>query len=86
MIAYGIGQVVANVTTQTLSQLYAEDQLRGRVMALHFMIFRTGAAIGGLVFGWLSELFGVAEVFGAAAVLLILGAAALARRGPAAPS
>jgi MFS family permease len=81
MVVYGIGQVIINVTSQTLSQWLAVDELRGRVMALHFMLFRSGAALGGLALGALGDLIGLRIVFIAAGTLLLIVAAATVLRG-----
>ena len=78
MAVFGAAQVTMNVATQTRVQLAADDRYRGRVMAMHFMMFRGGAAIGGLSLGALAEWLGIVVVFAAAAVaLLAMGLAGL---------
>lgn len=78
MAVFGAAQVTMNVATQTRVQLAADDRYRGRVMAMHFMMFRGGAAIGGLALGALAEWLGIVAVFAAAAAtLLVMGLAGL---------
>jgi MFS family permease len=76
MLVFGAAQVTLNVCSQTVLQLAAPDPLRGRVLALHFMMFRAGAAIGGLAIGALAERAGLALVFAVASALMVVAAAA----------
>jgi MFS family permease len=80
MLIFGAAQVTVNVTSQTLMQLSADETVRGRVLALHFMMFRTGAALGGLIVGFLAEYIGLRSVFVLAAGVLALSGV-LAMRG-----
>ena len=77
----GFAMVAGGVGTQTLLQLAVEGRLRGRVLALYGLIFRGGPALGALVMGALSEVFGLRLPLAAGACLAALaGAAAFARR------
>lgn len=55
----GFGMVVAGVGTQTLMQTSVDDGVRGRVLSLFGLVFRSGPAIGALLMGLASELVGL---------------------------
>ncbi|MEZ5931867.1 MAG: MFS transporter [Alphaproteobacteria bacterium] len=55
----GFGMVVAGVGTQTLMQTSVDDAVRGRVLSLFGLVFRSGPAIGALLMGLASELVGL---------------------------
>jgi predicted MFS family arabinose efflux permease len=57
--AGGFGMVVAGVGTQTLMQTSVDDAVRGRVLSLFGLVFRSGPAIGALLMGLASELVGL---------------------------
>lgn len=75
MALFGAGQVTSNVASQSLVQLGTPEALRGRVVAVHFMTFRGGAALGGLLVGAAAEMAGAGMVFGLAAAALALAGA-----------
>lgn len=55
----GFGMVVSGIANQTVIQLAVPDHLRGRLLALHSMIFRGAPAIGALVIGAISDVAGL---------------------------
>lgn len=55
----GFGMVVAGVGTQTLMQTSVDDAVRGRVLSLFGLVFRSGPAIGALIMGVASEQVGL---------------------------
>ncbi|MGI9508606.1 MAG: MFS transporter, partial [Geminicoccaceae bacterium] len=55
----GFGMVVAGVGTQTLMQTSVDEAVRGRVLSLFGLVFRSGPAIGALIMGLASELVGL---------------------------
>jgi len=55
----GFGMVVAGVGTQTLMQTSVDDAVRGRVLSLFGLVFRSGPAIGALLMGLASEVIGL---------------------------
>jgi MFS family permease len=71
----GFGMVVAGVGTQTLMQTSVDDAVRGRVLSLFGLVFRSGPAIGALIMGLASELVGLRWPL---AIGALLGAAAFA--------
>ena len=78
----GAGMAVRAAGVQTLVQLAASEDLRGRVMSLYGLGLNTGAALGGLVVGALADAIGVrhAIVMVALVSLFVLGLTALRRR------
>lgn len=70
VIAYGAAQAAVGITTQTLLQLYTPEHLGGRIMALHVMMFRLGAAVGPLLIGGVAEWIGLSNAFLIAALCL----------------
>jgi predicted MFS family arabinose efflux permease len=51
--------VTAGVGTQTLVQTSVDEAVRGRVLSLFGLVFRSGPAIGALLMGLASELVGL---------------------------
>ena len=48
----GLFHVVANISMQSIAQLFSKREMRGRVVALYGMIFRAVPALGALVIGF----------------------------------
>jgi predicted MFS family arabinose efflux permease len=59
VVIFGFCTSSAGITIQTLIQLAAADNMRGRVMGLYGLIFRGAPAIGALVAGVASAHFGL---------------------------
>lgn len=64
----GFGMVVSGIASQTVIQLAVPDRLRGRMLALHSMIFRGAPALGALVIGAMSDVTGLRGPLAAGAV------------------
>jgi MFS family permease len=78
----GASLVTAYSTLISLVQESADDALRGRIMSIFGLSFRSGMPLGGLAFGALVGPFGVQRVLGGAMLVLILLAGTLyLRRG-----
>lgn len=77
---FGAAVVSCAISTQTLLLGAVEEHVRGRVLSLYGVIFRGGPAVGSLLMGGLSDLFGLRWPL-AIGALLSLAAAALAWRG-----
>jgi predicted MFS family arabinose efflux permease len=56
---FGAAVVSCAIATQTLLLGAVEEQVRGRVLSLYGVIFRGGPAVGSLLMGGLSDLFGL---------------------------
>ncbi|MEM9628506.1 MAG: MFS transporter [Pseudomonadota bacterium] len=73
----GFGMVTAGVGTQTLMQTSVDEAVRGRVLSLFGLVFRSGPAIGALLMGLASELVGlrwplaIGSMIGAAAFVIV---------------
>ncbi len=57
--AGGFALVTAGVGTQTLLQTSVDEAVRGRVLSLFGLVFRSGPAIGALLMGFASEVVGL---------------------------
>ncbi|NBJ13001.1 MFS transporter [Microvirga arsenatis] len=68
LFTVGFGMVVSGIASQTVIQLAVPDRLRGRILALHSMIFRGAPALGALVIGALSDVTGLRGPLAAGAV------------------
>lgn len=55
----GFGMVTAGVGTQTLLQTSVDEAVRGRVLSLFGLVFRSGPAVGALAMGLASEVAGL---------------------------
>jgi MFS family permease len=75
VVIFGFCTSSAGITIQTLIQLAAADNMRGRVMGLYGLIFRGAPAIGALVAGITSAHFGLRwpVFFGALLVISACG-------------
>jgi MFS family permease len=65
---------------QTLVQLSAGEDLRGRVLALYGLGLNTGAALGGLAVGALAEAIGLREAILTVACISLVALGIAARR------
>ncbi len=75
-ILIGVASILRAAGIQTLLQLGAEPQVRGRVLGLYGLLLHLGGAIGGLVLGIVTDAFGVTAALtlagGAVLVLTLL--------------
>jgi MFS family permease len=79
LIPMGMASMVQLTTTNTLIQTMTPDALRGRVMAIWFMIFMGFAPMGALIAGSVAAAFGPSLVMAGGGVLCVLGAIGFAR-------
>jgi MFS family permease len=80
----GFGSVLAAISTNSLLQTEAPDQLRGRVMGFYSFVVLGLAPFGSLQAGWVSERFGVRVSFvlgGLICAVAIIGFAPRRARG-----
>ena len=59
VVAIGVIAMTTNVSTNSSVQLASEPEMRGRVMSLYMMVFTGGTPLGGPLFGWLADSYGV---------------------------
>lgn len=64
--------VVAGVGANTIVQMRAPDELRGRVLSLYGIIIRATPALGALVLGLATDLFGLLSTVGTAITIFFL--------------
>jgi MFS family permease len=55
----GAGLILFNASSQTITQLSADEHNRGRVLAIWSMILCVAAPVGGLVAGWAADILNV---------------------------
>ena len=74
----GYGGILMAATANTMIQLNVPDMLRGRAMSVYTTVFAGSTPIGGLLFGWLASVAGVAIAVGVGgAGAFLVGLAAL---------
>ncbi|MGP9020173.1 MFS transporter [Streptomyces sp. BR1] len=59
LIPIGILGLTVNVTANASVQMATDPEMRGRVMSLFMMVFTGGTPLGGPLFGWLTDAYGV---------------------------
>lgn len=69
----GLSGVMFTTTAQTRLQLVVPDQMRGRVMSMHLLLFAGTTPIGSALVGTLAEKTGVANMILEIAGLCALG-------------
>jgi MFS family permease len=79
LIPLGMASMVQFTATNTLIQTMTPDALRGRVMAIWFMIFMGFAPVGSVVAGSVTTAFGPRLVLAGGGVVCALGAIGFAR-------
>ena len=72
MVFIGIQYSLFATCVQTLIQSVAEEEMRGRVLALYGLIWMGSAAIGSLFMGGLSEIFGLQLPIGTCGAVCLL--------------
>lgn len=83
----GLTILIMATTTNTLIQMTADEDMRGRVAALYVMVFLGSVPFGAPVIGWVAEVFGAREALvfsGSMAALGVVAASSwyvLASRG-----
>ncbi|MEV6795426.1 MFS transporter [Streptomyces sp. NPDC051320] len=55
----GVVGLTVNVTANSSVQMGTDPEMRGRVMSLFMMVFTGGTPLGGPLFGWLTDTYGV---------------------------
>ncbi|MDQ4025252.1 MAG: MFS transporter, partial [Actinomycetota bacterium] len=85
LVPLGAASMAFLATMNSTLQLTAADEMRGRVMAIYFVLFLGSTPIGAPIVGWLSEQFSprVALAFGGVATILacVYGLAKLPQLG-----
>ncbi|WP_338697752.1 MFS transporter [Streptomyces sp. Q6] len=63
IVLLGILGLTVNVTANSTVQMGTDPEMRGRVMSLFMMVFTGGTPLGGPLFGWLADQYGVRVSF-----------------------
>ncbi|MBP2705588.1 MFS transporter [Microbispora sp. RL4-1S] len=75
LVPAGMAMITVNTTANTIVQLGASPEMRGRVMGIYVLVFTGGAPIGAPLVGWLAELAGPRIAVVAAGTLSMVGVA-----------
>lgn len=76
----GIGHVLCNISLQSLVQLRAAPDMRGRAISTYMLLFRAGPSLGAFVLGLLAGLVPLSIGVGVSLAIAGLAIATLARR------
>ncbi|MGC3963096.1 MAG: MFS transporter [Rhodocyclaceae bacterium] len=68
MVVAGLFHVTCNIGMQSLAQLRAEPAMRGRVMALYGLVFRTAPSLGAFIIGQGTHWIGLSWLVGSGAL------------------
>lgn len=72
MVALGVANITVNTLGRTVVLLQADPAMRGRVIALHGMVFLGSTPFGGPLLGWVCETWGARAGFVVAGVSSVL--------------
>lgn len=72
MVGMGVANITVNTLGRTVLLLQAEPAMRGRVIALHGMVFLGSTPFGAPLLGWVCETWGPRAGFGVAGVSSVL--------------
>ncbi|WP_372347586.1 MFS transporter [Streptomyces sp. KL116D] len=75
IVLLGILGLTVNVTANSTVQMGTDPEMRGRVMSLFMMVFTGGTPLGGPLFGWLADQYGVRVSFTLGGVICAVAAA-----------
>ncbi|MEU6126689.1 MFS transporter [Streptomyces sp. NPDC047123] len=74
IVPMGILGLTVNVTANSSVQMATDPEMRGRVMSLFMMVFTGGTPLGGPLFGWLADAYGVRVSMAAGGLVCALAA------------
>ncbi|MFF2846979.1 MFS transporter [Streptomyces sp. NPDC058001] len=77
LVPIGIVGLTTNVTANSSVQMGTDPEMRGRVMSLFMMVFVGGTPLGGPLFGWLTDAYGVRLSFAVGGLVCALAALAI---------
>ncbi|MFD4632676.1 MFS transporter [Streptomyces sp. NPDC058284] len=77
IVPMGILGLTVNVTANSSVQMATDPEMRGRVMSLFMMVFTGGTPLGGPLFGWLADAYGVRVSMAAGGLVCALAAVAV---------
>lgn len=80
LVLMGLAMIVTTALTNTLLQIMAPDELRGRVVSVYTVAFVGMAPLGSLLMGVLGEEFGIGAAFATGGVAIIVAASATVLR------
>ncbi|MEU8482036.1 MFS transporter [Streptomyces sp. NPDC048641] len=78
IVLLGILGLTVNVTANSSVQMSTDPEMRGRVMSLFMMVFTGGTPLGGPLFGWLADQYGVRVSFALGGLICAVAAVGVA--------
>jgi len=78
IVAGGMLRLMWATGAETMIQLSTNLGMRGRVLAIYFVVLVGGQAAGGIIVGWIAETFGMVPAFAVAGGVPLLAATAVA--------
>ncbi|MGA4841197.1 MFS transporter [Streptomyces sp. G45] len=77
LVPVGAIGLTVNVTANSSVQMATDPEMRGRVMSLFMMVFVGGTPLGGPLFGWLADTYGVRVSFALGGLVVAVASAAV---------
>jgi MFS family permease len=78
IVALGVFRVLFATGAEAMVQLSTNPSIRGRVIAVYSTVLMTGQALGGILIGWIAEVFGMVPAFAIAGGVPVLAAIVVA--------
>jgi MFS family permease len=78
IVALGVFRLVFAIGAESMVQLSTNPGVRGRVMAIYLVLLMGGQAAGGVIVGWIAEVFGMTVAFAVAGGMPLLAALVVA--------
>jgi MFS family permease len=78
ILALGVFRLLFAIGAESMVQLSTNPGVRGRVMAIYLVLLMGGQAAGGIIIGWIAEVFGMTVAFAVAGGMPLLAAIVVA--------
>lgn len=78
ILALGVFRLLFAIGAESMVQLSTNPGVRGRVMAIYLVLLMGGQAAGGVIVGWIAEVFGMTVAFAVAGGVPLLAAIVVA--------
>jgi MFS family permease len=78
IVALGVFRLLFAIGAESMVQLSTNPGVRGRVMAIYLVLLMGGQAAGGVIVGWIAEVFGMTVAFAVAGGMPLLAAIVVA--------
>jgi MFS family permease len=78
IVALGVFRLLFAIGAESMVQLSTNPGVRGRVMAIYLVLLMGGQAAGGVIVGWIAEVFGMTVAFAVAGGMPLLASIVVA--------